>query len=241
MRATTCFRTALASRTFQHWVIALFLVFAFAPVVSAADAQPSGTSSNLVLWAAVITGTFSMVGLILQLRSNAQGAQATSKREQEQRQQELALKIVDTISKDRTAARRFAIGLVKVEKVGEQDESSDERGKVYFIPVNSRITVGRDEENDIHLYDPNLKDKNRYLSRFQCGFVADQHEVIVEDFISANGTLVSDPNGNETAELEGARVKFAPVRHRKLVDGDRIWVGSFVLRFKKLQENRILL
>jgi FHA domain len=228
-------------------LIAVALAFAFVPIVHAADSSGKGSSS--ALWAAVITGAVTMIGLILQLGYNAREARRVEKtkaeEEQKQRQRELALKIVDLVGKDRAAARRFAIGLVKVEKVGntpDQNEKSSVRGQVYFIPVNSRFSVGRDEENDIHLHDPNLPDDlNRELSRYQCGFVSDQQHVVVEDFNSRNGTFVNDPSGNESIDLEGMTVKFARVRRRMLADGDRIWVRPFVLRFVKLQENKILL
>jgi hypothetical protein len=236
----------------RRWLGVMAAAFTLTPVVCAAQAQPSAGSSTAPLWAAVITGTVTMIGLIVQLGHNARMArrleQKTAETEQRQRQRELALKIVDTIATDRTAARRFALGLVKIEWVGhaqEQSEKSDERGKVFFIPVNSRITVGRDAENDINLYDPTLKtedtDFNRHLSRFQCGLVADQHDVVVEDFHSANGTLVSDPNGSKRLKIGNTEVRFSAVRHMKLADGDRIWVGPFVLRFLKLQENKILM
>jgi hypothetical protein len=192
-----------------------------------------------------------MIGIIVSLFYNGYMARrlqkTTAETERNQRQRELALKIVDTIATDESAARRFAVGLVKIEKVGyteEQHKQSNERGKVYFIPVNSRITVGRDPANDITLHDPNLKtndqDHNLELSRFQCGFVADQYNVVVEDFASANGTLVSDPNGNESININGNLLKFTNVRRQQLTDGDLVWVAPFVLRFVKLQENKIL-
>jgi hypothetical protein len=228
-------------------LIAITLAFAFAPIVHAAD--PSEKDSNSALWAAVITGAVTMIGLILQLGYNAREARrvekTTAEEEQKQRKRELALKIADLAGKDRAAARRFAIGLVKIEKVGDtpdQNEKSSVRGKVYFIPMNSRFSLGRDEQNDIHLHDSSLpNDLNQVLSRYHCGFVADQHNVVVEDFHSRNGTWVNDLSGNESIVLEGMSVKFAKVRRRTLADGDRIWVSPFVLRFVKLQENEILL
>jgi hypothetical protein len=237
----------IASRLAACGSLIVGLSFGFAPAAQAADA--SGGSSNAPLWAAVITGAVTMISLIAQLGYNASQArraeQKTAGVEQKQRQRELALKIADLVGKDRAAARRFAVGLVKVERVGETEEQngkSDVRGQVYFIPVNSRFSVGRDEENDIHLYDPSLPhDLNRKLSRYQCGFVADQQDVVVEDFNSRNGTLVTDSNGDFQMDVERTTVKFAKVRRRKLADGDRIWVYPFVLRFVKLQENEILL
>jgi len=225
--------------------IATAICFAFSPIVQAAE--PSGKDSSTAVWAAVITGAVTMIGLILQLGYNARETRRAEKvkvkEEQRQRQRELALKIADLVGKDQTAARRFAIGLIKVEKVGddEQTKKSTIRGKVYFIPVNSRFSVGRDSENDIHLIDPALPELlNRELSRYQCGFVADEQHVVVEDFNSKNGTFVSDTNGDETVNLEEGPVKFAKVRQRTLADRDCIWIGPFVLRFIKLQQNEIL-
>jgi hypothetical protein len=233
-----------------NFLLSIGILVAFAPSVNAAT-ESAASNPSAPIWAAVVTGTASMIGLIVSLIYNGRMARklqsTTAVAEQKQRQRELALKIVDTIAADRTAARRFAIGLVKIERVDyteEHHKQSDERGKVYFLPVNSRVTVGRDSENDIILHDPNLKigdqDHNRELSRFHCGFVADQYSVVVEDFASANGTLVSDPDGNKSTNIGGSEVKFAAVRRRQLTDGDRIWVAPFVLRFVKLQENKIL-
>jgi hypothetical protein len=245
----------------SHWLrrmntwcvfpISIVIVLAFLSSVDAATPESAGSSSSAPIWPALVTAIATMIGLIMSLIYNGSMARklqnTTAMAEQKHRQRELALKIVDTIATDRTAARRFAIGLVKVERVGytEEQQQSDVRGMVYFIPVNSRFTVGRDSANDIVLYDKNLKtgdmDHNRELSRFQCGFVADQHNVVVEDFASANGTLVSDSNGEESMNINGSEVKFAAVRSRQLTDGDRILVAPFVLRFVKLQENKILL
>jgi hypothetical protein len=225
-------------------LIAVAMCFVFIPIARAADSPAKDPSA--ALWAAVIAGLLSMAGLIFQLWYNAREARrvekATAAAEHDQRQRELALKIADLVGKDRAAARRFAIGLVKVEKVGDyaQTEKSDVRGKIYFIPVNSRFSVGRDPENDIHLAEPNLGDLNLELSRYQCGFVADQQNVVVEDFNSANGTFVNDPSGDKSVDLQEGSVKFAKVRRRTLADRDCIWIGPFVLRFIKLQENKIL-
>jgi hypothetical protein len=107
-------------------LIAITLAFAFAPIVHAAD--PSEKDSSSALWAAVITGAVTMIGLILQLGYNAREARrvekTTAEQEQKQRQRELALKIADLAGKDRAAARRFAIGLVKIEKVGDTPEEN---------------------------------------------------------------------------------------------------------------------
>src|SRR5664279_1336552 len=104
--------------------------------------------------------------------------------EQTKRQSELALKISDIVSsKDedlrKAAMRRFAVAVVKV----TQPKNNKEYGMVYFIPMNSRVTVGRDKDNDIVL---DLEE--RYLSRWHCGFLSDQRNVWIEDYKSTNGT-----------------------------------------------------
>jgi pSer/pThr/pTyr-binding forkhead associated (FHA) protein len=163
---------------------------------------------------------------------------------------------MEEVAKEPTAARRFAVGLIKVTGIAEGDEESGfelndrstERGKTHFMPINSRVSLGRDQNNDIYLYDATLKsgddDRNRELSRFQCGFVTDLADVVVEDYLSANGTFVEDLTGSVRLKLEedGSKkeLKFVRMRERMLADGDHILVGPFVLRFVKLKPNEML-
>ncbi len=116
-------------------------------------------------------------------------------------------------------------------------------GETRFIPVNSRITVGRDAENDIHLFEELLTiDQNRELSRYHCGFVANQGNVVLEDYNSVNGTFVASPSGTEILEVNGIETRFAPIiSAQKLADRDLIWVGPFVLRFVQLRANATLI
>ena len=112
--------------------------------------------------------------------------------------------------------RRFAIGVVKVVK----PEKHPETGKVFFIPMNSRVTVGREDDNDIV-----LQDTQNYASRWHCGFIADQTNVWLEDYIAKNPTLLGGVEINQPHLLQ---------------DGDIISIGPFELRFKKIKENSIL-
>jgi pSer/pThr/pTyr-binding forkhead associated (FHA) protein len=112
--------------------------------------------------------------------------------------------------------RRFAVGVIKV----VEPPNHPEAGKVYFIPMNARVTVGRSEDNDIV-----LSDKNDWLSRWHCGLIADQNSVWIDDFISKNGTKI----GSE-------RISTPYL----LKTGDEIVLGPFKLRFQKIQENTIL-
>jgi hypothetical protein len=148
-------------------------------------------------------------------------AKNTVRAELTKRQNELALKISDLVSSEsdlvrQSAMRRFAVGLVKIMEAVEKEEL----GKVYFIPMNARVTVGRSGDNDIVLNDP-----NKWLSRWQCGFIADQHSVWIDDFLSKNGTTVGSTTISTSYLLKS---------------GDEIRLGPFLLRFQKIRENTIL-
>jgi FHA domain-containing protein len=228
----------------------------------------SDTSAPIL--AALISAPIAASAVIFQVIYNARATrraeQNKADEEQKLRRHELALKIIEAIKNDpEHGPTRFAIGLVKVEAVGNWQWSkesndkalfdlikTDERGKVYFIPINTRISVGRHPTNDIRLVDPNLShEDNLVMSRHQSGFVSDEDNVFVEDFHSANGTFVLDPQGTITLELEGdvselelkSRVmKFTQVpKARRLFDNDIIWIGPFLLRYVKLEENTNLI
>jgi hypothetical protein len=214
------------------------------------------TMKTAPIWAAVITALVTALGFFYNQWMARKAERRKAEQEQAIRQRELALKVMEEIAKEPTAARRFAVGLVKVIGIAKGDEESGfelndrsaERGKTHFIPINSRVSLGRDQNNDIYLYDAALKsgdgDRNRELSRFQCGFVTELADVVVEDYLSANGTLVEDPNGSVRLELEEGEskkeLKFSRKRERTLADGDHILVGPFVLRFVKLKPNEML-
>lgn len=252
----------------------------------AATSTPGGLSWAALapVYAAVIAGSVALVALFVQRSDKAKADKEAAQADQRQRQRELALKIVESIAKENesiakerdengkptvmarrnpgTMARRFAIGLLKIERVGvQEDESTDNetrtvfteargssvRGETFFIPIYSRVSLGRDKNNDIYLYDQILKidggdDNNRLLSRHQCGFVATQDDVSLEDYYSANGTLVFSPDGEETLQVvkqsggaEESRVVRIKSSRRRLKDNDLILAGPFLLRFIKLE------
>jgi pSer/pThr/pTyr-binding forkhead associated (FHA) protein len=91
---------------------------------------------------------------------------------------------------------------------------------VHFVPMNSRVTIGRGDDNDIV-----LQDGGSTVSRFHCGFIADQHNVWIDDYKSLNGTIVA---GREIT---------APT----LLETDcEIKVGLYKLYFRRIKENTIL-
>jgi len=236
----------------MRWASIVTWVILWAAVAQAADAPPAPATSNAPMWgavgvlgAALLTGIAALVVQFMQLSAKARAEQQTAIAEWRQRQRELALKIVETIAANRGEARRFAVGLVKVEHVSylQEGNSSNQRGETRFIPVNSRITVGRDAENDIHLSEELLTaDQNRELSRYHCGFVANQENVVLEDYNSTNGTLVASPSGTEILEVNGIETRFSAISSPQiLADRDLIWVGPFVLRFVQLKANETLI
>jgi len=148
-------------------------------------------------------------------------ARAAVSSEQAKRQSELALKISDLVSaadatSRRSAMRRFAVGFVKV----VEPEGHEEWGKVHFIPMNSRVTVGRAEDNDIV-----LKDSEQSLSRWHCGFISDQQRVWLDDYKSLNGTEVGGRKISESRELKSH---------------DEIILGPYKLHFRAIHPNTIL-
>lgn len=203
-------------------IVVSAVVFAFSQLPAfAADAVEKADSGN----SDISTALIALIGVILSALISVVLAWYTAKRtatsEQVKRQSELALRISDLVSnKDgdvRLAAlRRFAIAIIKV----EEPVGHPEVGKVYFIPMNARVTVGRSDDNDIV-----LKDKNNYLSRWHCGFIADQHNVWIDDYCSINGTSVG-----------GVLVAGSP----QLANGDVIEIGPYKLQYRTIKENSIL-
>jgi hypothetical protein len=250
-------------------------------VIEAAASTSAGLNWATLapVYAAVVAGVFAAGVYLLQRWDKAKADKEAAEADQRQRRRELALKIVESIAKENesiseerdengkstaraqrrqgTMARRFAIGLLKIERVGVQIAANSDnktrtfteskensvKGKAFFIPIYTRVSLGRDENNDIHLYDQTLDhDNNRVLSRHQCGFVATQDDVSLEDYYSTNGTLVFSPDGKETLRMvkesggaEEKRVVRIKNSQRRLKDGDLILVGPFLLRFIKLE------
>lgn len=204
-----------------------FVTFAaITPVAIAADSATNDTSlwnskvlvAIIAMFGAAITALVSAFISYVIAKNTAINA---VKEENRKRQNELALKISDLVSVSdenarRAAMRRYAVAIIKVVKPQERKE----HGIVHFVPMNSRVTVGRSGDNDIV-----LSADERSLSRWHCGFIADQHSVWVDDYRSLNGTLV---NGEP---ISGSCL---------LKDGDTIGVGPFELAFKTVRENTIL-
>jgi pSer/pThr/pTyr-binding forkhead associated (FHA) protein len=86
--------------------------------------------------------------------------------------------------------------------------------------MNSRVTVGRHQDNDIK-----LTDEKNSLSRWHCGFVSDQTGVWLEDYRSINGTSVNGMKISSPTALN---------------TGDKISLGPFVFYFVKAKPNTIL-
>ena len=91
--------------------------------------------------------------------------------------------------------------------VGDRTHSLEGRG-----PWN----VGRSEENDIVISDPNVSRRHARLSRSDNGFV-------VEDLGSTNGTL-----------LDGA-----PIDRERIESGDKLTFGGITARFVRRMDNTV--
>jgi hypothetical protein len=184
----------------------------------------SSTSSGLSdpkIVAAIIALIGVIVSAVVSLILAWFAAHAAVKSEHAKRQSELALKISDMVSaadktSRRSAMRRFAVGIVKI--VGPKEH--EEYGNVHFIPMNSRVTVGRSADNDIV-----LMDKDVSLSRWHCGFISDQQRVWLDDYKSLNGTKVGGQKISGSQELKS---------------GDEITLGPFKLHFQTIHPNTIL-
>jgi hypothetical protein len=148
-------------------------------------------------------------------------AQRAARGEYDRRQSELALQISEIVSSEepqvrQAAMRRFAVAVLRVKRPSGHAAA----GSVFFVPMNSRITIGRDDSNDVV-----LKDDKNYLSRWHCGLMANSHDVWIDDYESTNGTAV---NRN-------------PVfRSRHLQDNDVIHIGPYEIVFREICRNEIL-
>jgi hypothetical protein len=205
---------------------AAITIVAAATVASLGAAAQTSTSTSAGLSdpkveAAVIALIGVIVSAIVSLILAWFAARAAVKSEHAKRQSELALKISDMVSaadetSRRSAMRRFAVGLVKI--MGPEKHA--EYGNVYFIPMNSRVTVGRSDDKDIV-----LTDKDVWLSRWHCGFISDQQRVWLDDYKSSNGT-----------EVGGQKISGS----RELKSGDEISLGPFKLHYQAIHPNTIL-
>lgn len=211
------------------WTVTTGLSFLILADVGA-DAQTSSAagpgflSSDKVISALVsgiVSGFVAIVGGGVSLYLAWRTARNTVILEHAKRQNELALTISELVSSTdlevrKAAMRRFAVGIVKI----IEPKTHPERGKVYFIPMNSRVTVGRSDDNDII-----IKEERGWLSRWHCGFISDQHNVWIDDYKSHNGTRV---NGVDIVEST------------MLKSGDDIEIGPYKLHFRAIRGNTIL-
>jgi hypothetical protein len=169
----------------------------------------------------VLSGFIALVGVLASAAVAWITARNTVRSEYIKRQSDLALQISQIVATHdekarKEAMRRFAVGIIKV--VEPRDHA--QFGMVFFIPMNSRVTMGRAADNDIV-----LEDNKNWLSRWHAGFIASQHEVWIDDFASKNGTMVRG------SEIQGS----CRLKHH-----DKISVGPYVLEFRLVRENTIL-
>jgi hypothetical protein len=143
----------------------------------------------------------------------------TAMREAKRRQSEISLDVTKLLldpEKSAAASRRFAVAVVKVVDGWELSK----KGLVLFIPINSRVTIGRDERNDVVL---DVDD----VSRFHCGLVSEGKRVFIEDYCSTNGVRV---NGAPVPRGGGVRLRNA----------DEIDICGHRLRFQTVHCSKVL-
>jgi hypothetical protein len=169
--------------------------------------------------AALASVIASLVGALVAAFVARHQARSAAIREMHDRQSDLSLDISKLLldpDKARAAARRFAVAVVKVIKSSEINK----KGLVLFIPHNSRVTIGREDTNDIVLDDDEV-------SRFHCGIVADGKDAFLEDYCSTNGV-----------ELNGSRIQSGQTV--RLSDGDKLVIGSYAMRFQTVHRSEVL-
>ncbi len=117
----------------------------------------------------------------------------------------------DTSGDEAGAQRTAAISSEEAKKHGlarEIVELAIEGGKAHPLEGRGPWSVGRSEENDIVINDPNVSRRHARLVRSENGFV-------VEDLGSTNGTL-----------LDGA-----PIERERIESGDELTFGGINARF----------
>lgn len=134
--------------------------------------------------AAYVAGAFTIIALLIGAVFSAVTGVLTIKRSFKERNGQLAISISTAIAQQPELAIRFAVGVLKVELFGENDEVT---GITRFVPLNARITMGRGETNEFI-----LKDVNNTISRVHCGLVSDGRNVYIEDYASVNGTKLNE-------------------------------------------------
>jgi hypothetical protein len=146
-------------------------------------------------------------------------ARNTALREMHDRQSDMSLDISKLLldpAKAHSASRRFAVAVVKVTRSPDDDQ----KGLVMFIPHNSRVTIGRDDSNDVVLAE-------NYVSRFHCGIVSDGTDAYLEDYCSTNGVKL-----NEAAVRRGGTALLA--------DEDVLAIGDYEMRFQTVHRSEVL-
>ena len=146
-------------------------------------------------------------------------ARQTALREMHDRQSDISLDISKLLldpDKAPGASRRFAVAVLKITKSPEENQS----GLILFIPHNSRITIGRDEDNDLSLC-------ASYISRFHFGIVSDGNDAYLEDYCSTNGVVL-----NGSTVRRGATARLA--------DEDLLAIGDYELRFQTVHRSEVL-
>jgi hypothetical protein len=146
-------------------------------------------------------------------------ARNTALREMHDRQSDMSLDISKLLlepTKAKAASRCFAVAVVKITKSPEHSQ----KGLVMFIPHNSRVTVGRDEDNDVVLSED-------YVSRFHCGIVSDGNDAYLEDYCSTNGVFL-----NGSAIRRGATAR--------LTDEDLLTIHDYEMRFQTVHRSEVL-
>jgi hypothetical protein len=215
----------MSSPVFTSWSLSAALLFATALLASTPAFAEVTPSENPKIIVAVIAAAGVVIGALVSATIAFWTARTTAKNtlasDYSKRQIELALKISELVSdpdpdRRKAAMRRFSVAVVKT----VEPKDHGEWGRVHFVPMNSRITIGRKDDNDIVLDD----DKGT-LSRHHCGLLSDQRNVWIDDYSSLNGTKVN-----------GQPIKGSTL----LKDGDRIEIPPFKIEFRMVKENSIL-
>ena len=170
--------------------------------------------------AALATVVASILSGIVAWRVAKYQARSAAIREMHERQSGVSVEVSKLLlesGKTAATSRRFAVAVVKIVESPEPAA----KGLVLFIPYNSRVTVGRDDSNDVVLPKPLA------VSRFHCGFVSDGADVYVEDYCSKNGLKLNGKMiaGGTSVKLEnrdvldlcGYQMRFQTVHHSQVL------------------------
>ena len=162
--------------------------------------------------AAIVSLVVAAIVAYFQGRSAARGEVA---RRQSDTSVEVTKLLIDG-DNSKAVAKRFAVGLIKL----LDGPVEGELGTVCFIPVNARVTVGREPDNDLVLAAGNV-------SRLQCGFFSEGRDIFVEDYRSEGGTFI---NGKKVPAGGSKRLK----------DGDRIAMADYEIEFQYVHRSKVM-